>query len=464
MPSVVAAVVCYWGLTMPALWADELATWGAVRLSWSQLWQLTGNVDLVLRPYYALMKIWTAIAGTSAEALRLPSLLGIVAGTAVVTALGKRVGGIRGALAAGLLFVAMPTVQRFAQEARPYGLVMFLGALATLCLLRLEKRPSIGRAAAYAGAGALAGLLHPLSGLLVLAGHATAVAYWQWRTRKQGLSFVLTWTPTAVVAAIPALALMALAHKQAAQVSWLAPIGQNVLKHLGDQLFLSGAVAGLLTVLAFLSVRRESTPILLAGAAFSPLILLLLAGAVLPVYTTRYVMICLPAIAVLAAATLSRYSRAHVAAAVALTAFFAWPGALSIRQPAGHGEDSAAIASIITPRYQLGDVAVFPDTHPSIPWAARDIYERYLPTPRPPDVLATTPQRTNGHFLATECPAASCLGAPPRIWIIRTDTGSPYQGMSAAKAAAISKNYTVSAHSQRAELAVYLLIRKLAVH
>ena len=119
-----------------------MATWGATQVSWSQLWKLTGNVDMVLRPYYAFMKAYTAVAGTSTAALRMPTVLGIVAATAVVTALGKRVGGIVSGIAAGLLFVAMPVVPRFAQETRPYGLVMLFAATAVFCLLRLAERRS----------------------------------------------------------------------------------------------------------------------------------------------------------------------------------------------------------------------------------------------------------------------------------------------------------------------------------
>ena len=74
-PAVLALVLSAYQITRPALWADELATWGAVRLSWGALFRLLGNVDAVVGPYYALMKLWTGVAGTSTLALRLPSLL-----------------------------------------------------------------------------------------------------------------------------------------------------------------------------------------------------------------------------------------------------------------------------------------------------------------------------------------------------------------------------------------------------
>lgn len=107
VPALVALVLGLWRLTGPALWADELATWGAVRLSWSQLWQLAGSVDAVLTPYYVLMKVYAAVAGTSTAALRLPSVAAIIVATVVVTALGRRLGGTRLGLLAGLLFAIL---------------------------------------------------------------------------------------------------------------------------------------------------------------------------------------------------------------------------------------------------------------------------------------------------------------------------------------------------------------------
>src|SRR5690349_11885958 len=74
-PALLVAAAGLWRLTTPSLWADELATWGAVRLGWADLLRLSGHVDVVVTPYYAVEKVWTALAGTSPFALRLPSVL-----------------------------------------------------------------------------------------------------------------------------------------------------------------------------------------------------------------------------------------------------------------------------------------------------------------------------------------------------------------------------------------------------
>ena len=432
VPALVAVALGAWDLTRPALWADELATWGAVRISWGQLWQLSGTVDAVLAPYYAAMKVYTAVAGTSTLALRLPALLAIAGTTLVVTALGRRLGGASTGLTAGLLFAILPVSSRYAQEARPYAVVMLATALATLTLIRALERSSSGRAAAYAGALAVAGLSHPLSALLVAGGHAVAIAW-----RRKWIALL-----PAAIGALPAGALLVLGSRNRGQISWIHTLTEDAFRAIPDRLFLSGAVGGIVLGLAVLGLRRAEPVVCLAAAAFVPLAGLIVAGFAEPVYVARYVLVAIPPLTVLAAAAAVQAGRIPAVLALTLVAVLGYPAQRDVRGPAGHSEDSARIAAVIRPLYRPGDVAVFPDTHPSIPWAARDIYARYLPAPRPPDVLQVTPQRTDGRFLATECPDAACLGSPPRVWVIRVDTSTdPFRDMGPAKRKRLSDDY-----------------------
>ncbi|HWB37358.1 MAG TPA: hypothetical protein VHA75_15175, partial [Rugosimonospora sp.] len=83
-PALVTLGLGLWDARRPALWADELATWGAVRLSWGELWRLLGNVDATVGPYYLGLKLWTGFAGTGNLALRLPSIVAMAATAALV--------------------------------------------------------------------------------------------------------------------------------------------------------------------------------------------------------------------------------------------------------------------------------------------------------------------------------------------------------------------------------------------
>ncbi|MEU4474487.1 glycosyltransferase family 39 protein [Micromonospora sp. NPDC023888] len=460
VPALVAVVLGRWRLTGPALWADELATWGAVRLSWSQLWQLAGSVDAVLTPYYALMKVYTAVAGTSTAALRLPSVVACAVATVVVTALGRRLGGAGTGLLAGLLFAILPVTSRYAQEARSYALVILGAAVAVWCLIRLLAEPARRHLAGYAAAVGVVGLLHPLNGLLMLAGHAVAVGWCQLPRRADGWPTVRRWVTAAGVGALPALALSVWGWGQTEQVSWIALVNLTALQAFPERLFHSAAVGGLVLVLAVLGVRRAPAYVCLAGAAFVPMALLLLAGTQLHVWVARYVLVVLPALAVLAASALVRVGRSSAIGAVSLAAVLALPAHVTIRAHAGHSQDSYRIASVIGSRYRPGDVVVFPDSHPSIPWSPRDIYERYLPAPRPPDVLRVAPQRSDGRFLATECPDATCLGTPPRIWVVGADpSADPLSDMAPGKRDRISAGYREAQRWRYPLLSITLLER-----
>ncbi|WBB52257.1 glycosyltransferase family 39 protein [Verrucosispora sp. WMMD573] len=460
-PALVVAALGLWRLTRPALWADELATWGAVRLSWSQLWQLSGSVDAVLTPYYVLMKVYTDVVGTSTVALRLPSVVAITVATLVVTALGHRLGGARLGLVAGLVFAVLPVTSRYAQEARGYSFVILGAAVALLYLTRLVDRPGRGDLVGYATAVGITGLIHPLNGLLMLAGHAAAIAWWQLRYGGSSWRVTRRWAVAAAVGVLPAATLSVWGSGQTAQVSWIGLITLRSLPIIPERIFLSAAIGGLVLTLAVLGVRRTPQRVVVAAAAFVPMGVLFVAGTQLPVWAARYVLVVLPAMAVLAAAALIRFGRAHAAAAIGLAAILAYPGHVTVRGEAGHSQASLRIAPIISPRYQSGDVAVFPDTHYSIPWSPRDIYERYLPEPRPHDVLRTAPQRSNGRFLAAECPDATCLGVPPRIWVIRADNSlDPLKDMAAGKREKIEADYRVVQRWQHPLLGITLMTRK----
>jgi mannosyltransferase len=420
-----------WRLTGPSLWADELATWGAIRLEWEQLRLLGESVDAVLVPYYLALKYFSGFAGTDTHALRLPSLIAMSATAGVVALIGRRAGGPVVGLLAGLLFAVLPVTSRYGQEARPYAIAMLFAALALLALLRLLERESVPRAAAYAAAVAVTGLFQPLSALVMIAGHALA----GWRAWR-------SWPPAVLLGAVPAALLLHDASDQIGQISWISRAGTQSVRLLPEQLFVSAIAGGIVLGLAVAGIRRDRTVAAVAAAGLAPPVMLLTAGAFTEVWVPRYVLIAMPALVVLAVCGAARAGRPQAALIVALTAFLGNPAQLEIREPDGHGQDSARIVEIIGAQYRPGDVAVFADGHPSIGWAARDILAFYLPEPRPADVLAVTGQRVDGQFLARECPDATCLGDPPRIWIIRVDhTNDPVENMSELKRDRILKGY-----------------------
>ncbi len=176
VPLVVTAALGLAEIGGPQLWRDELATWSAASRTMPQLWAMLHNIDAVLGIYYFGLHLWMAVFGDSATAMRLPSVFPMAAAAAVVALIGRRLGGRTAGLASGLVFAVIPSVSRYAQEARPYAFAMFFAALATLTFLRAMERPNWSRWAIYAVVLAAAGTAN-LVAMCVAAGHLVIVLW-----------------------------------------------------------------------------------------------------------------------------------------------------------------------------------------------------------------------------------------------------------------------------------------------
>jgi len=181
LPAVVTAVLGLYEVGVPQLWRDELATWSAASRTLPQLWAMLHNIDAVLGIYYFGMHMWMAVFGDSPTAMRIPSVIAMTAAAPVVALIGRRLGGNLTGLASGLVFALIPSVSRYAQEARPYAFAMFFAALATLMFLRALERPAWSRWAIYAVVVAAAGAAN-LIAVTVVAGHF-AVVLWDFCQR-----------------------------------------------------------------------------------------------------------------------------------------------------------------------------------------------------------------------------------------------------------------------------------------
>ena len=181
LPAVVTAALGLYEAGVPQLWRDELATWSAASRTMPQLWAMLHNIDAVLGIYYFGLHAWMAVFGDSPTAMRIPSVIAMTAAAPVVALIGRRLGGNLAGLASGLVFALIPSVSRYAQEARPYAFAMFFAALATLMFLRALERPAWSRWAVYAVVLAAAGAAN-LIAVTVAAGHL-AIVLWDFCQR-----------------------------------------------------------------------------------------------------------------------------------------------------------------------------------------------------------------------------------------------------------------------------------------
>jgi hypothetical protein len=162
------AVGCY-QLTVPDLWRDELSSWSFASRPVPELMAVVRRSDASQLAYYLLLHYWMAAFGYSVLAMRMLSVLAMTAAAACVTLAARKLAGSgaaagRAGLLAGLAFVLIPSVSRFAQEARFYAFEVFAAMLATWLLLRaLQSLPAdrVPRQVFVSVTAAQAGALYP---------------------------------------------------------------------------------------------------------------------------------------------------------------------------------------------------------------------------------------------------------------------------------------------------------------
>ncbi|MEV6376116.1 glycosyltransferase family 39 protein [Micromonospora musae] len=465
-PAVLTLVVTGYGLTGAQLWRDELATWNAATRSVRDLVRLAGNIDAATGPYYLFMHGWTALAGDSIVALRLPSVLAM-AGTAALTALlGRRLAGARAGLLAGLLFALLPGTSRYAQEARPYALASLFAVLATLLLVDALRRPGWGRWIGYAAALAALGLTH-LIALTLLAAHAVAVL----ATHRAGLTAGggdrrrWFWVPAVLPAVLLVAPLALVARSQRGrQLQWVEIVRPSDLTTLPGGVAQNSVVGGLLVGLAVLGAARLGRRALLPGAAvLLPVFLLFVAGLAVPIWVPRYLVFVVPFACLLAGAALAAVPLPGGLALVVLAGLLGGPDQAALRHthewPRSAPIDYRAVAEVIAANQRPGDAIVY---SPRRSWLFLDFGIEYqLRDRRPRDALLVEGAARRGDLWATECGRpADCLAGVPRVWLVLSGRHTdPVAAVSGAKGAALRDGFTVTQVWQRPGLTLALLTR-----
>lgn len=322
-------------------WTDEIVTIDVARRSWPQLVNLLGQVDAVHGLHYVLMYLVGQLNGGLSEfTTRVPSAMAVAVAAAGLTWLGRLLGGPRLGLCAGMLLAVLPTASRYAQEARSFAFVMAVAVLATGALVKAMSSQARGRwPACYAVLLALLGWFN-LLGLLLVAAHAVTVAL-----RRPGRRVVVRLMPAQAAGIAVVVPLLILGSSQSSAVgeaasvtagtpfsyfTWLLTPGQDTLPTT-LKLLLTGTALAALTLLV---ARRHKAPTLAlaVGAPWLAVPPLLLAAVSLdhPPFAYRYLLFCLPALALLLATAATVAPRASAAAVRA-------PGRCSHRLvPPGH--------------------------------------------------------------------------------------------------------------------------------
>jgi uncharacterized membrane protein len=155
-----AAALRFSTLGLQSFWYDEAFT--PVHVLHASLWAtLHGVVKTENTPplWYIVEWIWSRIFGSGVVALRFPSALAGVATVPVAWSLARVLGGgRRAAIVCAAIVAVNPLLVWYSQEARAYGLYVFVSALALLCFVRAEREPT-ARALTWFALSASAALL-----------------------------------------------------------------------------------------------------------------------------------------------------------------------------------------------------------------------------------------------------------------------------------------------------------------
>jgi len=401
VPALAELVIGGYRLGGPAIWRDEIYTIDASSRSLNEIFALLRHVDAVHGLYYLLMHFVIAVLGTSAQVIRLPSLAAAIVAASVTALLGRRLARTVGlpapsftGMLAGVLLAALPRTTFYAQDARPYALVMLCAVAATYLLVRAVADDRPGWWAGYCAALVAAGAFN-LFALLLVGAHAMTLLTVRGRARWRH------WLAAVAAAALALSPVIYYGYLQRGAVGWLTRPGPHVLARLMASLAGSKTLAPLVAAIALCGViggwpHRGGRELTLAAVALP---WLLLPAAVLfavsqlhPVYSPRYVTVSLPALALLAAAGLSWLARVAARSPLAnIGTWLAWApsvliialmGALlvgpqrAVRQPnSRHG--TSKVAAIIAVNERPGDAVLFvPSRQRAMTYAGPAVWAR----------------------------------------------------------------------------------------
>jgi mannosyltransferase len=510
-PMTVMAALGWYRIGGAIMWRDELATWSASARSVPQLWRMVHHIDAVLGVYYFGMHFWIALFGDSPTAMRVPSLIAMTGAAGLVALTGRRLGGYPAGLSGGLVFALIPSVSRYAQDARPYAFATFFAALATLLLLRALERPDWRRWLPYALAVAAAGASNLLA-LALIAGHAVAAALHCWRSAEGGgrrRNVAGGFCLSAVAAVILDSPIIVEGHKQTAeQIGTLLqpPLSQltglNGSLGVWPELFCSTAVALAVILLAVASLagpsRRASMYCL--ASAFLPIAVIWGASQGSTSYwSARYLLFTVPAFSAAAGLAIAgagrlaaglrgrRLAAVPVVAGVVLVAVIGWPDQQAIRHAEAHNwwsypnpvgdipADYAGAANVIAANELPGDGIVFQvsDHNHWMVDNGVDYYLRLEHRPIPVDVfLAKTPAQAGG-LQPVECAdPARCLRGEPRLWLVYVNHlvpggryRDPYAAIGPGQAAVLrARHYVTARRYEEDGITVALMLPRAVPH
>lgn len=424
-----------------SLWLDEGYSVGHARMPWAPFWQVLTEREPNGALHALVLFPWIRVSDAEWW-LRLPSAMAATATVPVLYLLLRRLFDDRVAATGALLLAVNAFQLQFAQEARAYALVMFVGTLSTLLFVAFVQDGRRGQWWAWVGVSVLLPYAH-LFGWLVL-GVQGAMALLRRGDLARPTRRLMAGFATIAVLGGTVLALIATGEEEG-QAEGIP--GFSVVRFVGVYARVAGnggilLLGAFVTLGAFTTVTyvRQLWPLrpfrpterqwgflYLAAWLILPPIAIALLSPVQPLFGARYFVILVPAAAGLTALGIQtvpagwmRRAAAAVVGVLVVGAAIAW----YVRPPA---DDIRGAAQTISADVQPGDGVVF------LPWFVELPFDEYaLRDPSLERALDPVwPVATWGSFLpdhrdhpeADEI--AATVAAHDRVWLVIRDDRSP---------------------------------------
>jgi mannosyltransferase len=440
-PALLAAGLCLYDITARSLWLDESATVAIANQHGAAFGTALAHDGGNMLGYYVLLHVLIGLFGSGAFLIRMPSALAAAATVAIVGILALRLFDRRAAVAAGVLAAVSLSLVYWGQDARGYAPMIALISASFLALVSLLDGRAGWRAWIAYVALTAASIYAGLEAVLVVPAQLVVLLWYRDRARA-----VLTAVVAAALCCVP-LAILA-ANRGSSQLFWVPPPSLRIAKQILQALASSGLQSTFYTVTstallvltlvvlgvgAGLIVRliRNGPPRAAAGPALMLSWLAVPGAAALlestagqSVFQARYLLVSLPAVALLLGWTIADR---HLPRLVAGSVFVALIALRALQVIPAYGvspENWRGATSYVMAHVQGGDCAAF------YPLDNRMPFEYYLLSPgrAPTPVLPTLPWGQVRPFVEDYAPLSSLqLARLPsscrRVWLVASHEG-----------------------------------------
>jgi 4-amino-4-deoxy-L-arabinose transferase-like glycosyltransferase len=302
-------------LQQKSFWHDEWYSIGVARLNWPTFVHLIANREANMVLYYALLRFWMRFGESEVFIMILSVLFGLAA-LPVVWAIGNRLFGGRVGLIAAFLLAVNAFHIKYSQEVRGYSLLVLLAALSVFFFVRGIEQPSRKTWIMYGLVTTLAIYTH-LFGVFLLPSHWMSLPFLP--REKVPWKGLVASSSAVVFFALP-LGAFALALG-GGPISWVQkPTVESVgvffytlaggggMPFLTLAYFIFCAGACLLFLRVWCSAGRSLQAwrfVAVLTSLLVPAALALAFSFIKPMFEARFLIICQPALVLLAAAGLS---------------------------------------------------------------------------------------------------------------------------------------------------------------